>query len=273
MALFHALFSTAALAHEYWIEPLKHHVTLGEKVLANLKNGENFQGISLPRIPEDLVTVSLHHRNGSRELAGRLGDFPALHYTPKHPGWQIVALQTKPKDLSYEKPGKFSAFITTHGLQEFSSQHPDLNDDAIVVEETYTRYAKTLLYVSSDDAASASASQNESTSAGELLWSKQDFKLEWVLVQRPARPAESASLALQLLFNGEPLASRQAEVFSKSGNTVKRTLQLTDESGQIEVALTPNVRYLINAVKAERSDSSQARINTDWASFTVQVNP
>jgi len=268
-----------ASAHEYWIEPINYQPILGKKVLANLRNGENFEGVSFPRLPDELVSVTQSSANGQAPVAGRLGDFPAVHFTPLALGWNLATVQTQPKVLRYTEAAKFDGFIRNHGFESFIDQHPDLSDGSTVVEETYTRFAKALINVKTDEVAS-NAPQAPSTSSGTdnrtnsgtnvdtLEWTNNQLRFEWVVKQFPTL---IEPLILQLLHNNSPLPDRHVEVYAKTKDGVKRAVFKTDEQGTLELPLVSTEEYLINAVRVERSDKGEPKIKTDWASLTVSL--
>ena len=90
-----------ALGHEYWIEPVSHTTEVGAKVVASIRNGENYDGVSYGFNPGELASASRHTRTRDIPLQGRLGDFPAINFEATEPGYQMLVLQTNPSTLDY----------------------------------------------------------------------------------------------------------------------------------------------------------------------------
>lgn len=255
--------ANSALAHEYWIEPVNYHPVVGNKVLANLRNGEDFEGVSFPRLPDDLVSVTRSSASGHESIPGRLGDFPAVNFIPLELGWNLATVQTQPKFLRYTETSKFNSFIQSHGFASFVNEHPDLLDDEIEVEETYTRFAKTLIHVASD--ANNSVTQSDSTD-----WTNNQLRFEWVIKQFPTL---NQPIIIQLLQNNKPLPDRQVEVYKKNNGDVSRSVFKTDTQAMLTLPIVNTSDYLINAVTISRPDSAKPQITSDWASLTVSLKP
>lgn len=260
------LLASSANAHEYWIEPFKTQATVNGRLLANIKNGEDFAGVSLPRVPSRLASVELATPEETISIPGRLGDFPAIHLDVQTMGWQMLNVHTKPKTITYNKPGKFENFINTHGLGEFTERHPDLiQDDAIVVER-YSRFSKALIFAKAADTETQSAPLVSNDVDQTTNWTISGQRFEWIVDKFPH---EAAPLVLQLRYQEQPMPSRQVEIYRKSGTDVEKELTTTDELGYLAVAVSENTSYLINAVRAGRTDPEKPLIETDWASITI----
>jgi len=138
-------------------------------VLANLRNGEDFEGISFPRLPGDLVLVTQSSASNKLPVIGRMGDFPAIHFTAKELGWNMATAQSEPKVITYEDRIKFDGFIQSHGFSSFIEEHTDLRDPTRVVQETYTRFAKALVYVVPDATSTKNDRNNAANTASNSI--------------------------------------------------------------------------------------------------------
>lgn len=268
VALCSSVASTSAKAHEYWVEPFKTQPTVNGRLLANIKNGEDFAGVSLPRVPSRLASVELATSELTSSIPGRLGDFPAIHLDVQAAGWQMLNVHTKPKTITYNKPGKFENFINSHGLTEFTERHPDLiNEDAIVIER-YSRFSKALVYALAPGEAAATQSADEAIGDvnQDTSWTNSSQRFEWVVEKFPHT---TQPLVLQLHYQQQPLPNRQVEIYRKSGADVEKEITQTDEQGYVSLAVLDNTNYLINAVRAGRTDPEKPLIETDWASITI----
>ena len=68
----------AALAHEYWLDPVGTEWQTGETLQADIRNGQDFTGTPYPFDPPGLARAGLISENQRRPLTGRLGDYPAI---------------------------------------------------------------------------------------------------------------------------------------------------------------------------------------------------
>ncbi|MEM7257855.1 MAG: DUF4198 domain-containing protein, partial [Pseudomonadota bacterium] len=96
-----AVLSSAAAAHEFWIEPVSYRVSAGEKLEAHLRNGEKFVGSSQPYVKNNTIRFEMFSGGDATPVEPRMGDKPALNVTANTPGLSVVVHEKKTTTLRY----------------------------------------------------------------------------------------------------------------------------------------------------------------------------
>ena len=273
-------------AHEFWIEPVDFTPSEGAKIVANLKNGENHKGNSLPFLTSQFEQFTLEDAFGSTAIDSRLGDVPAVSLIAQLPGFAVLAYESKAKTLRYEKFSKFESFVTKEGIEWVLDEHKREKLPTAHIAEVYFRYAKSLLLVSADtDAGGGSVEPRQDKYLG--------MPLELVMLDNPyfkkkftktvtkessvknvnVDAEEIVPMQIQVLFEGKPLENAQISIFEKSNGLIDR--RRTDERGVL-VWNFESGSYLLNAVHAIRPSKelvtqTGALWQTLWASTTFLV--
>jgi len=245
-------------AHEYWIDPIEYVLSAGDELVADVRNGENFAGVSFPYDPQRYKRFYLVGDNQRFPVKSRLGDTPALKVALKKPGLYSVILQSTQRALQYDTLEKFRDFLTYHNLQQVEEVHrqrglPDSN-----IQERYYRFAKSLVQVGEAD--------------DELHVALQPQKLLFELVPLNNPYAKGNNLRLQLLFQQRALADAQVEVFHNvgGGGQVTRKVANTNSLGEVTVDISEAGEYLINAVQLIQPRQAGAHWESLWASITFE---
>ena len=66
-------------AHEFWIEPVDYQVAEGDTIVANLRNGEEFEGYAHPYVESTTNRFELFLKGVATPVNSRVGDNPALN--------------------------------------------------------------------------------------------------------------------------------------------------------------------------------------------------
>lgn len=250
-----------AVAHEFWIEPLRFIVSTGDPVVANLNVGKFFKGSAQPYIQERFVEFSVTDSSGKRSVSGRPGDLPALDMPVLNPGLQILAYRSRPQSAVYEDFAKFERFARKEGNPWIIEEHKRRGLTRRKVTEAYTRFAKSLVHAG--DAPGADATVG--------------FPLELVVEAGPSAIVAGDDVPVRLLWQDEGLPLAQLSVFQKSaGCEATRSSIYTDESGRALIAYNGGGRFLLNAVHVilPTPDTLQdvlADWESLWASTTFEL--
>ena len=78
--------STAALGHEFWIEPQNYQVQKGAPFAAELRNGQKFSGTNLAFFDNRFERFDMIQGETITAVQGRMGDVPALQTTAQDSG-------------------------------------------------------------------------------------------------------------------------------------------------------------------------------------------
>lgn len=245
----------SAFAHEFWIEPQTYQVAPGQEVVANLRNGQEFNGGSLSWFDHRKLR-SEARMDGVDALVGRDGDLPAIQYTPEDAGLLRLVHKTVMDRITYKEAEKFSAFV----------EHKDLDTSALPApvypfKEGYTRFVKSLIAVGD--------AQGQDDVAG--------LEIEFLALKNPYVDDLSDGLPVRLIYQGVPRGNAQVEVFEKSPDgEVLITLLRTDAQGEAVVAVKPDHSYLLDSVvlrlpTADIAEEKGIVWETLWAAMTFAV--
>ena len=250
-----------ALSHEFWIEPHQYQVESGNPLLADLKNGENFKGISLGWFDRQFTRFDMHTSDKVLPVTGRMGDTPALQATAPQDGLLIVAHETTESMITYREWEKFLKFVDHKDFRDAVATHEANDWSKEEFREAYSRHAKALIAVGNGMGADRALG----------------LETEFVALTNPYAEGFDGVMQVQVNYQGAPRIDTQVEVFDRAPDgTVNVTLHRTDEVGQTQVQVTPGHTYLFDAVVLRPS----ARAGTDdrapvwetlWAALTFAV--
>lgn len=253
--------SPQAHSHEYWLDPIDSSINIGDKIVVDIRNGQDYAGASFPFDSARHRSVRIKNNNISTRYEGRLGDYPAIHYVPTEAGLHSVILDTTESYLTYESWNKFTEFLDYHDLVGIAEQHLARKLPQSDIKERYFRSAKTFFKVNS-----RAENSNQLTESFDVL-APSGSMFEISPLQNPY--ADNSKLQVQLLFNGAPLSSRQVEMFWKGSHSLRLTTQ-TDTDGIATFNLLGDGDYMLNAVHVERSDEQGLHWVSYWASMTFE---
>ena len=255
-------------AHEYWLEPAGTQWQAGETLQADIKNGQDFAGTSYPFDPDGLSRAGLISPAKRIALYGRLGDYPAFQMPLQESGLHLLLLETTKRELVYKDRETFDEFVEYHALNDAIYKSDQFSIPDADVTENYYRYCKALVNVSAATAESdseTSVGNDNDTLPGNAALEGQDQRLELVIAENPLG---AQSMRVQVLFEGEPLAQRQIELFYKDeSKTVTRFTQSSDDSGYAEFDVAASGDYLLNAVWVQAPEDESADLVSLWASL------
>ena len=248
-----ALPCAPVAAHEFWIEPDRHQVEIGDKVTATLKVGQEYEGEVYPYLSARFKSFTLTDETGTRDYEGNQGDRPALSTTLETPGLTVMTYHSTISKLRYTKWATFIKYTTNEGLTGAVEAHKADGLPEMGFREAYSRIAKALVQVGPVRAEDRDAAQG--------------YPLELVAVDHPFDPAIEA-VTVRLLREGKPQEDVQVAIFAKGADGVERSNLRTDAAGEVSVPLTPGTRYLLNAVWLARSEEDGLDYESWWASLT-----
>lgn len=255
--------SPLTYSHEYWLDPIDSSVNLGEKIIVDIRNGQDYSGASFPYDSAKYKSVVINSAENSVSYSGRLGDYPAIHHTPTTAGLHSINVDTVQSILVYDSWTQFNDFLDYHGLERIRDFHLSNQLPKTEIKEKYYRSAKTYFQVKNEKSfASVKVNARDQTAlepVGSLF--------EMIPLQNPLN-AET-EISIQLLFNSSPLAKRQVEMFWK-GSELKRLTTTSDDNGIATFKLLGKGDYLLNSVQLVESENPGIHWVSHWASITVE---
>lgn len=248
-----------ALAHEFWIDPEAFFIAPGENLVANLRNGEEFEGVSMSYVPRRFERFEIIQNGTVAEVTGRIGDRPALDQAITGDGLAIVVHETTERRISWREWDRFAGFVEHKDLGDIVAMQAARGLDQDNVREGFIRYAKSLVAVGSGDGADA----------------RVGLRTEIVALDNPYAMSADAPLRVQAWLDDAPRPDVQVELFAMApGGTVEVTLHRTDDDGIATLPVAPGHRYLVDAVAMEPVEpvaSDDPEWRTLWASLTFQM--
>lgn len=256
-ALWCAILTTSATAHEFWIEAEQYQVPTPGQIVARLKNGENFEGIALAYFDTRFTRFDVVTSETVQPVEARLGDNPALDMPAPTDGLAVVVHETTPSLLTYKEWAKFQKFADHKDFRDMAARHTANGFPKPPFKERYTRHVKALI------AAGSGAGQDRAMG----------LKTEFVALTNPYAADFDGTMRVQVTLDDTARADAQVEVFDRApDNTVSVTLHRTDAAGVASIPVTPGHEYLFDAVSiAPITDSDDAVWDTFWAALTFAV--
>lgn len=252
IAAFLAIFSGFATAHEYWIDPTAQTHEVGTEITANIRVGQLMRGSTQAYNKNAIKQMGVVVNGTAAPISSRLGDRPAIKYLPANEGLHIFAVETNASTLVYQEFAKFQKFVETHGEGFAVQEHLDAKLPDNNFREAYFRFAKALVPVGTAQGADQSVR----------------FPFELVAVENPFQ--SKATLKFVLLFEGEPAANHQIDVFNRPIDEIGDAAMVSYETNDQGVVEFPRGSgdYLINAVKLMRPTAGLAEsLNVVWVSL------
>lgn len=256
--------TSPSTAHEFWISPQQGQVSVGDEIVGDLKVGIRLKGNSYPYLPNRFQSFKVFSNGSIEDVAGTVGDVPALNTTAKTNGLTVVAHQTIAFRATYNDAALFARYLTEEGLTEFAPIHRARGLPESGFAERYTRCAKLLVQVG------PARSVDKDVAVG--------MPLELVAQNNPYKSG-ATELKVTLLWQGKPLANRQVTIFHDTNNVTKsknkpeaaRILATTDEAGRATIPLSGPGEYLLNAVQLEPVDDNPVKWQSHWATLGFKL--
>ena len=256
LGLFTALIVSNSLqAHEFWMEPENHSVSVGDTLKIKLRVGQHLKGNQQPYIKSWFEEFQILDKEGIRPVSGMQGDMPAFAMKVRTPGLQVVNYVSSTDDMRYHSKEQFERFIEYEGLTGVLERHRERGLPDLGFREDYVRCAKAL--------AVGSSAEGQDLLVG--------MPLELLAEENPYL-TKSTSLSVRLFWQGEPVPDIQIRIFHRGSENEEKTVR-TDAEGRAQIPLTASGFFLLNAVyMLEVEQNNGAVWKSYWASlsFTYQ---
>lgn len=257
-ALFIGLLAGPAAAHEFWLEPTAYQVAAEGRLEANIVNGQFFEGLVLPYVPQRFAHFSAFAGDTSGQVTGRTGDTPALNIDAFDEGLNVVAYQARNATVTYDDWEMFNSFVEHKDLGDLPARHLERDLPLEDFVEVYSRYSKTLIGVGH----------------GEGSDRRLGLETEIVALTNPYTDDLTDGMRVQLFYLGKVRADSQIEVFDKTADGVVTTSFVrTDADGIAAVPVTSGNSYMLDAVVlrepvGQLASDTGAGYESLWANLT-----
>jgi uncharacterized GH25 family protein len=258
-AVFCLIGPMSAQSHEFWIEPMPYSVGSTDSVNAGLRNGQFFEGVTIPYIPAITERFEVVTGDAVLPVEGRLGDRPALNNMPVPEGLAIVVYESTDSTLTYDEWQQFADFVRHKDLAGTIEAHSARGLPDTGFDERYRRYSKALIGV------------GNALGADRVI----GLRIEIVAGANPYTDDTSGGLPLQVYLDGQPRPDAQIELFERAPDgTVAIETYRTDAEGRATVPVKPGHAYLADSVAIRALEPAQQGDpvwHTDWAALTFAV--
>ena len=228
------------IAQEYWMQPEKFIVKPGEKLVIDLKAGENF--IGEPWSPElnaieDAHSVSLMDKDSGR-----------IRYPSKVEGTQVLSLQTNNVFLESD-PAKFNDFLKGAGLDDALYLRQQKNMLTLPAKENFSVHTKLIVQI------------------GEKLdegYKKvEGYPIEIIPLKNPYALKIGDKVRFKILFQGKPVFGARVKVWNRNNNRTTIQNIYTEKDGTIEAIISAPGPWMVSVVSMVPSKLAGA----DWQSY------
>ena len=236
-------------AHELWLEADQYQLKDSEKLIANIKVGQDLVGESYPYLSQETEKLYLVSKKDFKKLNQIDGDYPAIQQSVSYSGIQYLYYQSNKEFLKYQDYKTFVEFTDEYNLNY------DVKNKNIP-NEIYQRFAKIIF-------------NGEPNS---FFKTKQNLEFEIV---NQNDPYQNNLSELQIFLKKKPFIDKKFIVFFKNENGFERKIYQTDTNGFAKIDSSKKGLYLISAVHLETLNLiDQIKYKADyysrWASLTFK---
>ena len=246
-----SLFCSMALAHEFWLEPVKFWLKTNEITRIDLMVGEDYKGDHSNGHKYKILKLD-HHGNGQKaDIRSKVyGDSLSSFYISfQSPGSHLIAFNNTSKFIELEAL-QFNEYLRTEGLDNVIKLREQSNDTIKAGRELYQRCVKTLVQVGDkpDDSYAINTG----------------MRLEIIPAKNPYEQKSQGMVRFKILFDNKALHNGLVLAWHKvNGKTTHKTLR-SDVNGNVAFRIDPVGKWMISTVHMIPTSDSK---NGDWQSF------
>lgn len=250
-------FSTAILAHDFWVQPSDFTPQPGELVNVHLYVGHVDAPEPVKRNSTRIEKFSLLGIDGETPIPGSDGKDPAGLVRPAKAGLHIVVYDSNHARSELEAD-KFEAYLREEGLESIITERKKRSESSKAGVEIYSRCAKALVCVGE-----APFKGSADRAVG--------LKLELITGSNPAALKPGDDVSISLMFDGQPLEG--VKVILKSGRQPHGASEArTGKDGNVTLKAPDAGLCVITAVHMIRlPEGSDADWESIWASLSFKV--
>lgn len=240
------------LAQEWWIQPKRAHVLVGERVPMEVYLGDNFTGARWRGNGSRISSYRHYHGNDVKDLLLSLAPGESLVSVPDfiatEEGTHILVLSTNNAFIETEA-GKFEDYLKDDGLMHAYEYRYDNNEKFEKGLERFRRCAKTILQVG-----------EETTNTYK---EKTNLILDIIPLKNPYDHEKDQGLTFKILYEEEPLPDAMVKWWYKNGDVVETDFLFTSPKGEVTFSAAKPGMYMISVVHMVRLENHRS---ADWQS-------
>ena len=251
------MLAMPVLSHDYWFEPERLFVSVGDSVPVHLYVGEALKSDE-ERVLQKEKTPSFKMYSGGETLdlkaSGTEGQTPAANVTVKSAGNYLIAMERSWSSITLDAK-KFTEYLREEGLDSIIDLRAKSGEGNKEARERYSRYLKSLLQV---------GSRHDQTYKRELR-----FTLEIVPQTNPYELKLGAKLRVKVLFEGKPLTNAKVFADNREGGSARTQQARTTSDGIASFKLDRSGFWLVRLVHMRRCpDPAEADWESFWAAYS-----
>lgn len=245
-----------ALAHEFWLQPLKFWLKVNEKTSISILVGENYKGERSDWSKYKIQQLKHYSSKGVEDFTSHLSaaDKSLIDASFSSAGNHLVAFNNSNKFIELEA-AKFNEYLKEEGLDEILKMREAEQSTGKPGREFYQRCVKTLFKV---------GSKTDSTYAVNT-----GMRLELIPRENPYSVKTGDSMHVQVLFDNKPVNNALLLAWNVVNEKTSVTKLRTDETGIAAFAIRLEGRWMISAVHMiPHTNKSEADWQSFWGSYT-----
>jgi uncharacterized GH25 family protein len=246
-------------SHEFWLEPVKYKVNVGEEIIVDFKVGENFMGQPWDLGVHKVERMMLYEEAGAQDL---LSSVPTaknrrLKVPMTSTGTKVLAMKSKADFIELDAE-KFNEYLEEDGLDDAKKWRIEHNQENRRGTEFYTRFTKLIVQV------------------GDVLddtWKKPiGHRLEITSSQNPGSMKAGDYMDCTITWDGKPVPHIKVKVWGHVGNRIFLQNIYSEDDGTIRFPISASGPWLVSAVKMQRSKTVGAEWESFWSSLVFNIN-
>ncbi len=240
------------LAHEFWIQPSRTRIRVGERISLETLIGGNFTGDQWKGKGSRITSYKHFYKDNDRDLLLAIEPGEAIvdlpDFIPHDEGTHLFTLSTTSAFVEMDAE-IFEAYIKENGLMDALEYRNANNQHFEIGREKHKRCAKLLIQAGAE--------------ADQTFKKKADLELEIIPQVNPYDYDSDRGITFKVLYEGEPHTEAMVKWWHKDGDNLETDFLYTDHRGEVTFsAATPGL-YMISTVHMIRLLNDPA---ADWQS-------
>ncbi|MEK6303033.1 MAG: DUF4198 domain-containing protein [Acidobacteriota bacterium] len=245
------------LSHDYWFEPEKLFVSVGDAVAVHLFVGEALKSDEERALQKDKTpSFRMFSVGEARDLKaiGADGQTPAAKVTFESPGNYLIAMERNWSSIKLDAK-KFTEYLREEGLDSIVALREQSGESEKEARERYSRYLKSLLQV---------GTRHDETYKREL-----GFTLEIIPQTNPYELQVGDALKVKVLFEGKALPNAKVFADNREGGSTRTQQARTTADGIAALKLDRAGFWLVRIVHMRRcANLAEADWESFWAAYS-----
>ncbi len=238
-------------AHELWLEAKEYQIKKDDKLIVNIKVGQNLIGESYPYLKEETEKLFIKNKKQIFNIKQLDGDYPAIQQSLKEKDTQYLYYQSSKEFLEYKDYDTFLDFTKEYNLSYNTNNKK-------IPKEIYQRFAKLIFKYDGQ----------------KFYQSNQNLEFE---IFNLNDPYQNNITEVKIYLKDKSFNEKKFIVFLIDGNGFGKKEYQTDKDGFAKIDTSKNGLYLISAVHLETLNFlDQIKFKADyfsrWASLTFRKN-